>query len=86
MKGEEDRSRLHVFLESLLCFGSVRLFLVSRRNISPSVLLARERLAIQTLITSSFTVLLIVFSDCMINQMLRVSVLTLSIGAEVEQN
>jgi len=71
MKGDEDSSRLHVFLESLLCFGSVRLLLVSLRDISPSKLLAREWLAIQILVSSSSTVPLTVFCDCTINPMLR---------------
>jgi hypothetical protein len=73
MKGDEDSSRLHVFLESLLCFGSVRSLLVSPRDISPSLPLARERLAIQTFVPSSSTVPLRAFCDCTINPMLRAS-------------
>jgi len=45
-----------VSLESLLRFGSVRVFFVRRRGISPSLSLARERVAIQTFVPSSSTV------------------------------
>jgi len=51
MKRDQDSSRLRVILvslESLLRFGSARLSLVRRRNISPGLSLAREILAIQT--------------------------------------
>jgi len=68
MKGDQDSSR---FRESLLCYGSVRL-LVRRRDISPSLSLARERVAIQTFVPPSSTVSHRVFCDCTVVSFLRV--------------